>query len=253
MAHLEGQVHQQLAGRHDAVSMTNPESGASSQQTPGKPWWKYLGTWLVVALLSPVIAGIAVAWITGMFEEHPPRPPKLTEERYVRPFSADGRLQNPYRVTRAFQTGDCWMYSTYSSDPDALRCTAADETLDPCWSWSEVAVCFNSPWDPGVTAIKTATRPSAGPQEDKDALPWALEIRDPSHENSTLRCSFVGGAISTVAGMRANWMCSLPGKNTPIGSALGDVTRSQTKPWTVLYNQDGSSEVLKADVITVWH
>lgn len=239
--------------------MTNSEPGASPQRPAGNPWWKHLGKWFA-ALLGPVIVGVAVAWITGVFEEHPPRPPKLTVEKYLRPFSDDGRLEKPYRVTRRFQTGECPGPSYLSSDPEALRCGAGSYVLDPCWTWGweREAACFNTPWDHKAWAITNPRMTNAWASADK-SLPWALEIRDPTHK-STLHCTAASGAADFIAGMRRNWYCTLPGKEAPYGEsvaatgyALGDITRSLTKPWSIPYAANSSSEVLKADIITVWH
>ncbi|MER7468403.1 hypothetical protein [Streptomyces sp. NPDC097981] len=208
----------------------------------------------MVALLGPVIVGVAVAWLTGVFKEHP-RPQKLTEEKYLRPFTDYGHLERPYRVTRRYQKGDCPGPSWISSDPQSIRCGAEDQILDPCWSYGvdteAVAFCFKSPWDHDVSAITHPSMTNQWPSADK-GLPWALEIRDPSHK-STLQCVAGGGTATYVAGMRGNWDCHLPGEDRSAGSALDGITRSQTKPWTVRYASEDSSEVLKADIITVWY
>ncbi|MFI8281325.1 hypothetical protein ACIGBH_42100 [Streptomyces sp. NPDC085929] len=238
--------------------MTNSESGARSPQSQ-KPLWKNLAKWFL-ALLGPVIVGVSVAWITGTFEGRPPHPPKLTEERYVRPFSREGLLQKPYRITQTFQNGECTNHSQYSTDPEALGCGSGGQILDPCWQAINpetavtLTVCLRDPWDPRVKAIKNSnTWDELGPGKG-DPQPWALEIRDPSNSKSTLQCAWVGGlGDGGIAGMRENWRCSPPGEDVPTSGAIGKITRSHTEPWTVLYARENSPEVLRAEIITIWH
>ncbi|GAA0327834.1 hypothetical protein GCM10010302_78510 [Streptomyces polychromogenes] len=211
------------------------------------------------------MVGVAVAWITGTFEERPPQPPKLTEERYVRPFSEEDHLRKPYQITQTFETGECPIHSLYSTDPQALRC-GAESIHDPCWQGFKLVVCLRSPWDPDVAAIKNATVPDVGAEPTAEDVPswalpfrdvWALEIRDPSNPKSTLQCARVGGLTEVIAGMAVHWRCNTPGRHDPedlpAGSLIGEITRSQTKPWTVFYTSEDSSEVLRAEIVTVWH
>ncbi|MFF7082353.1 hypothetical protein [Streptomyces lavendulae] len=200
-----------------------------------------------------MIVGVTVAWLTGVFQEHP-RPQKLTEEKYLRPFTDYGHLEKPYRVAHRYQNGEC-NPSWISSDPDSLRCGAEGKILDPCWTYGvdteAIAFCFNSPWDHDVSVITHPRMTHQWEEASKD-LPWALEIRDPANK-TTLQCTALGGTAPYVAGMRGNWDCHLPGNDRSTGSAVGNITRSQTRPWTVHYASNNSAEVLKTDIITVWH
>ncbi|OKJ52567.1 hypothetical protein AMK29_30560 [Streptomyces sp. CB02261] len=82
-------------------------------------------------------------------------------------------------------------------------------------------------------------------------MPWALEIRDPG-DGSTLRCAGLPGAQFTVAGQRINWRCT-DKDGQFVGNGIGSPTRSDDKPWRVLYGPDGSSQVGEADILTLWY
>lgn len=223
----------------------------SGRPEASRRWWQHLWVWFL-GLVAAIVSGIAVALITGLFEPDPPPPVRLTSEEYVHPLSGDREIRSPYREGRSLDAGECPTRSVLSSDPEALRCYVGDNIHDPCWEDADFAVCLAAPWDPDATVIQQATV-TAGPQptQNPEAEPWALEIRDPA-TGSTLRCAGVPGAQSSVAGRRINWTCTNE-DGQPRGSGVGSLARSDEKPWTVLYNPEGSSEVRRADVLTVWH
>ncbi|MFE4685742.1 hypothetical protein ACFRNJ_33915 [Streptomyces sp. NPDC056721] len=223
----------------------------SQRQETSRSWWQHLWVWFL-GLVAAIVSGIVVAWVTGFFEPDPPSPPRLTDTRYVHPSSSDGELQSPYRKAKTFKAGECPNRSLLSSAPDALRCHVEHTIHDPCWVNAGTAVCLAAPWDHNATVIQQATV-TAGPPPTQNlrAAPWALEIRDPS-SGSTLQCAGLPGAQDTAAGRRINWDCN-DEDDQPAGSGLGSPVRSDEKPWTVLYNPEGSSEVRRADVLTVWY
>ncbi|MFD4592762.1 hypothetical protein [Streptomyces rubiginosohelvolus] len=223
----------------------------SPRQGTGRRWWQHLWVWLA-GLAAAIISGVVVALVAGWFEPDPPLPPRLTNAEYIRVFSGEGELQSPYRRAKTFEAGECPNRSILSSDPEALRCHVRNTILDPCWLGTQTAVCISAPWAHDATVIDQATL-TAGPQpsQDPQAPPWALEIRDPTHD-ATLRCRAVPGAQQTVAGQRINWACD-DEDGRPAGSGVGSPTRSDEKPWTVLYNPEGSAEVRRTDVLTVWY
>ncbi|MCX4515939.1 hypothetical protein OHA27_38130 [Streptomyces sp. NBC_01619] len=229
--------------------MSDPES-SSQRGTSGRRWWQHVWVWFA-GLVAAIISAIVPAWITGLLEPDPPAPPRLTNVRYIVPFSGDGKLQSPYRAARKLKAGECPSHSFQSSDPEALRCFAEGNVLDPCWTHALTAVCLGSPWDHNATVIEQATNTAGPPDQSHRTVPWALEIRDPV-SGATLQCAALPGAQRTVAGQRMNWGCDNE-HGKPAGNGVGSPTRSDEKPWTVLYNAEGATDVRRADVLTVWN
>ncbi|WP_405619154.1 hypothetical protein [Streptomyces sp. NBC_00076] len=223
------------------------ESSPSGSAAPRKhAVWKWLA-----GVVAAVISGVLVAWLSGLLnDDGPSNPPSPTSKRYILPFAENGNLQPKYRAARKVQTGECPTNSVFSADPEALRCVTAGELFDPCWSHALTVACLRSPWDPEVTVISKVTAHAPPSSEKPKPEPWALEIKTPKG-GVTLRCSFAGGATSTVANQRVNWRCQ-KGTGPLIGSAAGEPDRS-TKPWTILYKEDDDAEVRQADILTVWY
>lgn len=113
--------------------------------------------------------------------------------------------------------------------------------------------CLTDPWDHSVTLIDSPKVEGRTSEGKIGPVPWALELLDPIEENQLLRCSFAGGATTTVAGMRANWSCSPEGSpHSYVGEGLGDPDVKANALWTVFYSPEGSSEVREASIVTVW-
>lgn len=201
-------------------------------------------------VVAAVISGVLVAWLTGLFDDDPPRQPKPTNERYIQPFSENGELQPDYMAERKLKTGECPTNSFFSADPESLRCFADGQRWDPCWGYGLTVACLSSPWDPEVTLISEVTELAPPSSEKPKPEPWALEIKSPKG-GGTLRCSFAGGAMPSVANQRVNWRCQ-EGTGPMIGVAAGQPDRSN-EPWTVLYKKDDDAEVRHADILTVWN
>jgi hypothetical protein len=233
------------AGRGD---QTTSQSGTSTQVD--RPWWKHLWIW-TATVLAGVASTLLAAWLSGQFDSDAPSKPRLTSEVYVQPFTEEGELRKPFEPSRTSAKGDCWIGSSFSTDPEAWRCGDEKQILDPCWTHGLKAVCPRAPWDSEVVLIQEVTladRPSPSPKTK--SLPWALEVRAPDSE-AILRCIWAGGATSMIYGERVNWRCEQDG--TAVGDAAGDLSRSETSPWTVLYRPNGLSEARPTDVLTVWY
>ncbi|MGW6844463.1 hypothetical protein [Streptomyces sp. NPDC054958] len=225
-------------------------------QRQHKPWWKHVWVW-VATVIAGIASTVIAAVITEKIDNNDPPKPRLTKERYVRPFTDEGALRPPFKAdpSRTAKGGHCDAASLSSTDPAAWRCgygTPISNLADPCWTHALKAVCLLSPWDPDVLIIdevKLAPRVQVSTKEGTQ--PWALEIKDPVG-GDTLRCSWAGGATSLIAGKRVNWRC-MNDDDTVIGDAAGDVVQSKSAPWTVLYSPGNSSEVQKAEILTVWY
>lgn len=72
---------------------------------------------------------------------------------------------------------------------------------------------------------------------DAGQTPWALELANED------RCLFISGATITVQGMRLNYQCDN-------GEAYGSPGGSEPKEF--FYQPQGSSELRRVDVATVW-
>lgn len=246
------------------MTSTDPDNQHNSPGEPGadgspqgeqdearRPWWKHLWVWLAT-VIGGVISAVLATLITGNGDtgENPSKPP-ATDEVFVRPFTDQGRLRPPFEATSELESGDCSGPSLYSTDPDAWRCGSEGNVMDPCWTKALMVACLRSPWDADVTVIKEATFPNSFDPWTKDANePWALEIKEPDG-GSALRCSWVDGATGVIHGERVNWRCSKG--DTVVGDAAGEVSRSSSTLWSVLYSPDNSAKVQKAKILTVWY
>ncbi|MEU9237145.1 hypothetical protein [Streptomyces subrutilus] len=209
---------------------------------------------VIGGVASTVLAAVLTDIISG--DDDDQRKPLLTSERHVRPFTDEGELRPPFEDSRKVKEGRCDAASLSSTDPAAWRCGFEEENgsalADPCWTYALKAVCLRSPWDPQALIIENVDlAPRAHLSTKPGTLPWALEIKDPVG-GDTLRCSWAGGATATIAQQRVNWRCT-DDDDEVIGDAAGDVTQSKSAPWTVLYSPDDSSEVQKAEILTVWY
>lgn len=215
---------------------------------------KALG-WLLAlssAFVTALVTGLAGKAVDVVFPSTP-SPSTLPVVRLLRPFDTAGNLLTPYKAVR-HTTGKC-QRGYESSDPESLRCFSTDsEVFDPCWEQGSSVACLQNPWTPDATVFDH-------PQVERQAVnalgptPWALELSDPGQPRHVLRCSFTGGATSTVAGMRVNWGCFMgdgqPSAKNYVGDAVGDPRTSTDKQWTVFYAPRGSSVLQEALIRTV--
>jgi hypothetical protein len=211
----------------------------------------WLGGIIVTALVTGVVGHITGGWFNS--PSHVVTGQGPTQVRLMQPFSTEGKLLPPYKVSSTARGGSC-INSYESSDPDALRCFAGNQVADPCWSYGSQVACLGAPWDAKAfliinPAIHAEPRASIGP------VPWALEIDDPAKPTQTLDCGFAGGtAAEIVAGLRANWDCFRAGEFNSkgfVGYALGTPQATKSR-WTVFYAAADKSQAVEAQVVIAW-
>lgn len=221
-----------------------------------KPFWKWLDG-VVAAIITGVIILFITRAVSGGGQVSPST--KSTAVRFVQVFNQAGELPPTYSVTQTFSSGEC-VASIGSSDPEALRCTTGNYLRDPCWqnprgTLSEVEVaCLNDPWSSEVVLIRNAKVDypghflvtSIGP------LPWALEIENPDDSSQELQCILISGTSDSIAGMRINWSCHMPGLAQTAGYAVGAPQIFVDKPWVIYYAAVNTGQVVQAQVTTVW-
>ncbi len=175
------------------------------------------------------------------------QPPSATQVRIFTPF-VGGNLSIGLATT-AEVTGSCETSSAASPErPDAWRCSAGNEILDPCFENllgdEKVLACAEEPFSANVVQLTlSADLPDSTVTNEPDfatGLPWALEL-----ENGQ-QCTLLTGATAPVAGMRINYGC-------PDGAqVVGEVDR--TLPlWRVFYQtQNRSLSLDQVGVTTAW-
>lgn len=148
----------------------------------------------------------------------------------------------------ARRKGQC-QESNVLQRPDALRCFL-DQTygggnvIDPCFQNEEVPVVVACVDDPGSTAalvvVPTGPLPldHGGSGDPMAGNAWIIELTDGQS------CGFLGGATTTVAGVRDNDGCAH-------GDLYGSPVRSQPI-WTILYRAKGAATLTKVPIRTAY-
>jgi hypothetical protein len=171
-----------------------------------------------------------------------------TAVRIFTPIGPGRRLQ-PAVVISSRVSGKCFAGSAASQGrPDAWRCMSGNAILDPCFEGIEqgrpILACARAPWSEQVVLL-TLTDPLPRIDTKREAfpaaLPWALELAN------GLRCTFLTGATSGVAGMRVNYGCD-DGKTW----IIGDVDRSLLK-WRVFLLSADKVVAEQAGVTVAWY
>jgi hypothetical protein len=145
-------------------------------------------------------------------------------------FDASGQLGAGVSVA-AEREGSCFNNSLAAPGPDAWRCSAGDEILDPCFQpprGGGPLACMTDPWSP-VTKLRL-TQPLPKPVSPGSAapLPWAVETADGQ------RCTMITGTAEVIAAKRTNYSCN-------DGSTLvGTIDRSEDV-WTILRRPSGDA------------
>ncbi|MFJ3170496.1 hypothetical protein ACIPJK_06890 [Streptomyces roseus] len=178
-------------------------------------------------------------------------------------FDEQGRLLPPFKEASRHKKAECFTGAAGSLDPNAWRCTAGDQILDPCWYKpysapdNNVAACVSAPWDRNAVLLQT---PEWGGRSfdprptDKLTQPWAIEIRNPFKHKQNLHCVWVQGTgVQEINGMRLDWACHTDDQSSArvTGYALGLLNRSHPVN-TVPFAPAGSSEVRDAEVTAIW-
>jgi hypothetical protein len=170
--------------------------------------------------------------------------PRLTTVRIYTPFTPAGRPD----VASRMSTGECWIGSLVSPRPDAWRCsTNTDGIIDPCFSdgldSANVLCPVNGPWGTGAREL-TLTRSLPPAPRRRDSRPladpaWALELF------GAVRCLFVSGATTVIAGMRENYTCTN-------GLVLYGIEDRDTEPWTILARRNSGRTLVPVKIASIW-
>lgn len=175
--------------------------------------------------------------------------PAFTRVGVFTPFNPGGDLFVGLAVTGEVR-GRCAVSSAASPErPDAWRCSARNEILDPCFQNllgdEKVLACAEEPFSANVMLLTlTAAPPDPSVTDEPDftgSLPWALELANGQ------RCTLLTGATAPVAGMRINYGCR------DGAQVVGDVDR--TLPlWRVFYRTATRSLSLEQSGVTkAWY
>ena len=169
-----------------------------------------------------------------------------TEQLVYQPF-LPGALKSDVAVERDL-SGSCWEGSlTALNRPDAWRCMAGDEILDPCFenpypSAPLAVICAANPGKP-VTRLLLATGLPGDMRNttvDGTSLAWVLQLA-----NGAFCGSFSGNAPASVAGQQITWGCD-DGTNI-IGGLNAD-----TPLWTATIDSSSSSSGAIASIARMW-
>lgn len=171
-----------------------------------------------------------------------------TQVRVLTPFNSSGDLVVGLDVTVEVE-GTCSGNAAASPErPDAWRCSAGNEVLDPCFQTlmgdSKVLACAEDPFAADVTLLTLTADlpdPTVTDAPTFGGLPWALEL------SNGQRCTLLTGATAPVAGMRVNYGCA------DGAQVVGNVDR-QGPRWRVFYGTATRSLSLdQVGVKTAWY
>lgn len=200
----------------------------------------------VIFAISVPLLTLAATHVPESLAADPSQPPR-TEIKLLTPFGVKG-LADGMQLSEKV-SGKCFAASAASSTrPDAWRCNAGNEILDPCYQRilsdeKQLACPVEGPWSQKVALLTlTEALPSERRKEmSRDsALPWAIELANGK------RCSLFTGATAPVAGMRINYGC--PGGF----QAVGEIDRS-TPVWCVFFQSENSSALEQVDIAVAWY
>ncbi len=175
--------------------------------------------------------------------------------------------------------GSCNAESNVDPVPETSRCFAGNSIYDPCWGvLSTRVICVLTPWSTEVVVLTVQTYtffvgkpprwktitwdprsdeppPSApfGPGRPLDVTKtepaWALQLANGK------RCIMVSGATYTVAGQRANYICSQTGDfygPEAVDWVIGYPDRTRS-PWDVAYLPAGQVDTETILVLDAWY
>jgi hypothetical protein len=197
--------------------------------------------WVIAILV------VAAAAIGGFVLLRHPGSSK-TEVRLVEPFTPVG-LTNGFHQSKSVR-GQCQPSNLDFGRDDAWRCftSPGSEILDPCFADpympapGVILACPRDPWTTAAVIVRpTGTLDQGGVQ--RPALsrigPWAFELANGQ------RCVLVGGATTTIAGMRVNYGCDG-------GDVVGNPDRSRPI-WRAFYATKGSASLVQVDIRVTWY
>jgi hypothetical protein len=207
--------------------------------------------WLIGGVII-ALAGVGAFVLFVLLRNTPPAKtsPEKTEVRLLEPFTPSGLTE---RLTAsATVTGECQPSIKDFARDDAFRCFTEDGgILDPCfmdpYGSSGPDPLLACPQDPWASTVVQVSPTGELVQDDverpalSEAGPWALEL------GNGQRCVFIGGATTTIAGMRLNYACG-----NGDSFVVGDPDSSRPV-WRVFYAPKGSGNFVQVDVRVAWY
>ncbi|MFN2560067.1 MAG: hypothetical protein ABR571_02060 [Jatrophihabitans sp.] len=195
---------------------------------------------LGLAALTLLLTGCAHAGTTRAGSQ--PRPAAKTQAvTKIESFSAydaSGRLAVKIAATTR---GSCWTTSVAAPAPDAFRCFAGNNILDPCFArpaagaTGEVA-CLATPWSAATVLTLTAPLPKPDPQAVGRA--WAFQL------DNGARCVASTGTVPQVQGINLGYHCT-DGSD----AALRDISAPLV---TADYGEAKSQAIQSVTVPRIW-
>lgn len=210
--------------------------------------WTKIG--VLIALLlgaSGTYFGIAQLSVARHSESHGPT-------RVVVFAAGNFDSPSPVRIITTKQ-GDCFSTSIASARPDAFRCIAGNEILDPCFSDGTDVLCPTPPKFEATRLTKPDFSPLIKPgvqdTQSSDSEPsvlsgdpWFLELAN------GYTCNFLTGTTAIVAGVSVDYGCGGISKGSS-GDILGHIDRS-SQTWTVLFRTTAQPQFDKINVSSAW-
>ncbi len=143
----------------------------------------------------------------------------------------------PPAPTDPAREGECFSGSLSIPRPEAWRCMAGNQILDPCFGGDngESVVCGAYPAldTPSFTLNLTSPLPTPNPPAAESAQAWVVELAD-----GTI-CDFGTGATTGIGDKRLNYLCSSDNRDMAVG-LLGDL-----QPGTVWTAEKATIEIGK--------
>lgn len=153
-------------------------------------------------------------------------------------YDASGRLA--VKVGESAR-GSCWTNSVAAPAPDAFRCFAGNNILDPCFARpragapNEVA-CLATPWS--TATVLTLTAPLPKPDSRAPDRAWAFQL------DNGARCVASTGTVPQVQGISLGYHCT-DGSD----AALRDISAPLV---TADYGEAKSQAIQSVTVSTIW-
>lgn len=206
-----------------------------------------LGTWTLATVATAVIGTLVSVLVPRALSGRSGKT-TATAVRIFNPITLSG-VQNPNLKVVSRDRGQCESGSESDpGNPNAFRCFGRRLIYDPCFAAPSRLVCISVPWD-SRAAVFVATNGTIDKQRPLDSkMPWALELTNGQ------RCGLVGGATTTVAGLRLNYVCSATGRAATIAvDAAYGWPNEHSKVWTIPYAPANSEVLSEMGIKVAWY
>jgi eukaryotic-like serine/threonine-protein kinase len=195
---------------------------------------------LGLAALAFVLAGCAHSGTSRAGAQ--PQPAAKTEPATkIESFSAyDASGELAVKVADVAR-GSCWTNSVAAPAPDAFRCFAGNNILDPCFARPKASApgevaCLATPWS--AATVLTLTAPLPQPDPDAGNRAWAFQL------DNGARCVASTGTVPQVQGINLGYHCT-DGSD----AALRDVSAPLV---TADYGEAKTQAVQSVTVTRIW-